>query len=151
MIQSPAATLLQRQALRQFVKFCIVGASSFTINFALLYLLHRQFHLHVIAANTIAFMVAVTNGYVWNRRWTFKAVGLRRQREQYAMFVGVNVVGLGLNTAIVAGVLRLLTGSWSPRHTPGSQLLAATVVATAVVVFWNFYANRHWTFRRERA
>lgn len=136
-----------RPDLRQFIKFCIVGATSFTIDLGISWLLHYRFGLPVFLAKTISFSLAVTNGFIWNQRWTFRAVGHRKHHEQYAMFVSVNLVGYVLNVGIVMSVIRLSTGTWSPPEAPKPVFIMATLIATAVVVFWNFFANRHWTFR----
>ena len=139
--------LMRNQGFRQFVKFCIVGATSFTIDFGGAWLLHYGAGLPVILAKTISFALAVTNGFIWNRLWTFRAVGHRPQHHQYAMFFGVNVVGYVLNVGIVMAVIRGATGRWSQPEVPKPVFIAANLTAVAVVVFWNFFANRHWTFR----
>lgn len=135
--------------MRQFVKFCIVGASSFAVDVGISAALHYLLHWPVFLAKTLSFCLAVTNGFFWNQRWTFRAVGHRKHHEQYAMFFGVNVVGYVLNAGIVMGMIRTCTGTWNPAETPKPVFFGATLLATAVVVFWNFFANKHWTFKRK--
>ncbi len=147
MLDSAAGGLMKHRGLRQFIKFCIVGASSFTIDFGVSWLLHYSVGLTVLLAKTVSFTLAVTNGFVWNRLWTFRAVGHRPQHEQYAMFFSVNVVGYLLNVGIVMSIIRAATGTWSPPEAPRPVFIGATLAATAVVVFWNFFANKHLTFR----
>ena len=147
MISVAERGLIQKPGIRQFIKFCIVGATSFTIDFGVSYLLHYYAKFPVYTAKTLSFCVAVTNGFFWNQRWTFRAVGHRKHHEQYAMFLGVNVVGLLLNGGIFMCVIKLTTGEWSPHEAPKKWFLLATLAATAVVVFWNFFANKHWTFK----
>lgn len=148
MMDVGVGALIQRPGVRQFIKFCIVGSSSFTIDFGLSFILHYYGRLSVEVANTISFTLAVTNGFFWNRRWTFRAVGLRRQREQYAMFFAVNVIGLILNVSIVKAVIFIETHTWLDQQPSKPVFLAAKLAATAIVVFWNFFANKHWTFKR---
>jgi len=147
MISVAEQSLIQKPAVRQFIKFCIVGATSFFIDVTVSYLLHYHARFPVYAAKTLSFCVAVTNGFFWNQRWTFRAVGHRAHHEQYAMFFGVNVVGLLLNAGIFMSVIRATNGEWSPAETPKRWFFLATIAATAVVVFWNFFANKHWTFK----
>src|SRR4051794_15578271 len=73
--------VLKRRGLRQVAKFCIVGASSTAIDFLVFYTLIEIVHLqqHVASqdlarsmAVLAAFLVAVTNGFYWNSRWTFR-------------------------------------------------------------------------------
>ena len=73
-------------------------------------------------------------GYAANRRYTFASqvrhvVGLPR-------FLLVAAVGFVLNAALMA---------WMTGY-PGVHYLVAQVVATGLVLLWNFAANRHWTF-----
>ena len=151
MIRAEGIPVLERPDVRQFVKFCIVGTTSFTIDAGISAILIFQFHLWWVLAKTISFTLAVTNGFFWNRLWTFKAVGYRRKREQYAMFVSVNMVGYLLNVGIMKTVFWTMTGEWQGRPPTKPQFAVATLLATAVVVFWNFFANRHWTFKAPAA
>jgi putative flippase GtrA len=147
MIRADGVPVLDRPDVRQFVKFCIVGITSFTIDAGISALLIFKFNLWWVLAKTISFTLAVTNGFFWNRLWTFRAVGHRRKREQYAMFFSVNVVGYLLNIGIMKCVFWAMTGELRGQHPTKPQFAIATLLATAVVVFWNFFANRHWTFK----
>jgi putative flippase GtrA len=147
MIQAGEGTLLRAPGFQQFLKFCVVGASSFAIDVGISYILTFQFHRWWVLAKTISFALAVTNGFIWNRLWTFQAVGLRRKREQYAMFFSVNIVGYILNLTIMKAVFFFATGTWRGQHPTKPVWAAATLAATAIVVFWNFFANKHWTFK----
>jgi putative flippase GtrA len=147
---SVAGGVLQRAGARQFIKFCIVGATSFTIDVGISWILTFQVHLWWVLARTISFSLAVTNGFFWNQRRTFRAKGQRRQQDQYAMFFAVNIVGLLLNLAIMKGVFFAVTGRWQGQHPTKGVWLIAVILATLVVTFWNFFANKHWTFRRTR-
>lgn len=147
-METTSATVLNRPGLRQFIKFCIVGASSFAIDFGVSWFLTFHLYLWWVLAKTISFSMAVTNGFFWNQRWTFQAVGHRKGHEQYAMFFGVNVVGWALNLAIMKAVFFIGTGTWKGQHPTKPLFVAATLTAMVIVVFWNFFANKHWTFRR---
>ena len=71
-----ASALLRRTGTRQLVKFCFVGASSTLIDKGTLWLL-----LSVTPRTpwwisaSMSFCLAVTNGFVWSRRWTFLSGG----------------------------------------------------------------------------
>jgi putative flippase GtrA len=147
MVETGAPALLQKPGLRQFVKFCIIGASSFSIDFLVSYFLTFHLMMWWVLAKTISFSLAVTNGFFWNQRWTFRAVGRRKHHEQYAMFFGVNIVGWLLNVTIMKTVFWISTGTFRGQHPTKPVWFAATLAATVIVVFWNFFANKHWTFK----
>src|SRR2546423_11318215 len=128
MIELAEQGLIHKPAVRQFVKFCIVGATSFTIDVGISYLLTFHFHMWWVLAKTISFSLAVTNGFFWNLTWTFKAVGHRAHHEQYAMFFGVNIVGWLLNLTIMKAVFFASTGTWRGQHPTKPIFIAATLL-----------------------
>ena len=164
----PLEQIARKPGVRQFVKFGIVGASSSVINFGLSNLFHYKLDWPLIPALTTAFFLSVLNGFFWNRRWTFKQARSKPAHTQSAQFLLVNVVGWLLNTSIVVLivayvkshghglfsdteelrriVMAMLTNTG--KHEYGPLLFnGALLVATGVVVFWNFFANRFWTFK----
>lgn len=157
------AGLIQRRGFRQFVKFCIVGTGSTFIHQGVLYVvligLKRLFAPEllptedpgfalVLPAATIGFLGGVTNGYLWNRRWTFRSQAAQRG-VQYAKFVAVNTIGLGLNLGILSIVKPALAVglvNWVPSQVHNPRTILASLIATGFVVFWNFLASKYWTF-----
>lgn len=130
--------------IKRFIKFGIVGVSGFAIDFAVLNLLLFGARFPAWLANTCSFTLAVTNTFTWNRLWTFPESRARALSTQVAQFFLVNLVGLAVNQLVFLGSNALI---W--RH-----LLAATLAwnlakatASGVALFWNFGANRLWTWR----
>ena len=158
-------SIVEHKGVRQFVKFVIVGASSATINFAVTNVLHFVLHVRLVPnAVTAAFLISVVNGFYWNRRWTFKEARGNSAHSQGVRFLLVNVVGLILTNTIVLSIVALKSGSVhsladfqqlamnvvssQAKETYGPLLVnGALGCATVVVAFWNFFANRFWTFR----
>jgi putative flippase GtrA len=135
--------ILQQAVLRQFLKFAVVGFFSTAIDYGIYGLLiHRGFPW--LGANAIGFSLAVVNGFVWNRLWTFKGEQHRRRAElQWVMFVLVNLVGLGISTILLTVMFHLLQRWGCPAPlVPWLGKAAALPPQT----LWNFLANRYWTF-----
>ena len=126
------------ETLKQFIKFGVVGASSAVVDFGILNLLVLIFSVNVYLASTISFILAVTNGYIWNRLWTFQSQG--RKTIQYGMFLAVNLVGLGLNLLIMYGLIHYL-GLWYNY---------AKAIAIFLVLFWNYSGSKYWVFKKSR-
>jgi putative flippase GtrA len=121
--------------LVQFVKFGIVGISNTLLTFAVYGLLLKVFGVWYLAASAIGFIVGATNGFLLNRRWTFRGhVGDALTPVRWAV---VQSCGLGINE----GLLYLFV-----QHARLDKLLAQ-VFATGVVTVTTFLANRAWTFR----
>ena len=119
----------------QLVKFALVGSSGYVVNLVVFALLAEAGGLHHIPAAVGAFCVAVTNNFLLNRHWTFRARD-GHAGFQAARFFAVSLVGLGVNLA----VLELLV---SVAELPE---LPAQALAVAMVMPVNFIGNKLWTF-----
>ncbi len=150
MIAPQTAALIQKRGFRQLIKFAIVGASSTTVNFAVLNFMLIVLHESKYPSVTVAFLVSVVNGYIWNKRWTFKAAQAKAVHTQFTQFLLVNTVGLGLDLLIIK-LLSVPLERYLHFPDPHLTMVVATnmaqLVATGVAVFWNFFANRLWTFK----
>jgi putative flippase GtrA len=135
--------------MRQLIKFCLVGASSTIINQGILALLLRIApKLPWWASLTVGFLFGVTNGFYWNRRWTFQAQNQGSSKRQFPKFVATNLIGLLLNLLITKGFLVLFTGKVAHTANPDPNTIQlASLCAIPLVVVWNFTASRLWTFR----
>lgn len=121
--------------LVQFVKFGIVGVSNTLLTLAVYTVLLKVFGVWYLAASAIGFAVGATNGFLLNRRWTFREhVGDALTPVRWGI---VQSGGLGINEAL----LYLLV------HDGHLDKLVAQVCATAVVTVTTFVVNRAWTFR----
>ena len=131
-----------RKEVGRFLKFSVVGTVGAVVDFGLLNLLILLFGLAKVLANTCSFSAAVCSNFIWNRLWTYPETQRDPIVPQLTQFVLVNVVGLGINQAIFLSLDRWAFADWG---TLGYNL--AKVIATGVVLFWNFGANRFWTYR----
>lgn len=133
---------LQPKELQRFTRFLTVGALGTFLDFGLLTLL-KAFGLPTLVANSASFTAGVINNFTWNRLWTFADAKGSDWRKQLAQFLLVSLAGLALNNAIVL-LLEAPLGQLFDQ--PDYGYLPAKVIATGVVVFWNYFANRYWTF-----
>lgn len=148
MIEAATVPLLKRPGIQQFVKFCVIGFTSMVIDVSIAKKLTYGMGFHWVLAQTISFAVAVTNGFIWNSLWTFRGLGSGKRHEQYVRFVGVNIVGLLLNVAIMKGIFLFFTGKLINQGNPDeTHWNIAKGVAVVLVALWNFFANKHWTFK----
>jgi putative flippase GtrA len=127
--------------LERFLKFMVVGTIGFVVDFGTLNLLVLLVGLPVLIANTISFSLAVISNYTWNRLWTYPDSRSKPVRSQLVQFVVVNVAGLGINTVVLAALTPLFT-----RMVGELGYNIAKAIATVIVLFWNFFVNRYWTY-----
>jgi putative flippase GtrA len=130
---------LNRTLVAQFVKFGIVGVSNTAIFFAVYAALVDGLGVWYLAASACGYAVGMVNGFLWNRRWTFRGhVGDALTPVRW--FV---VQGCGL--AADLGLVFLFV------HDLGMDKLLGQACAIALVVVCTFLANRAWTFRMHPA
>lgn len=120
----------------QLLRFGLVGISGYAVNLLVFTLAIAAGADHRVAA-TVAFVVAVTNNFAWNRSWTFPA-SEGRVHHQALRFLVVSLAGFAVNLAVLEALV------------VGADLaeLPAQALAVAVAMPVNFLGNRQWTFRR---
>ncbi len=140
---SPSSLARVRRGVRQsrswlqLARFGLVGASGYVVNLATFAGAVSLLHLGHRAGATLAFCVAVTNNFLWNRLWTFRRHRGSLARFQAARFLTVSVSALLPNLLL----LRLFV------ETVGLDRVAAQVVAVCLVMPITFLGNKLWSFR----
>ena len=119
----------------QLIKFCIVGGSGLVVDFGITYIFKELLKVNRYVANSIGFVCAATTNYILNRLWTFQSTDPQITR-QYLLFLGISLIGLGINNAVVY----LLSDRLK------QNFYLSKLGATVVVTVWNFLMNYFITF-----
>jgi putative flippase GtrA len=136
----------------RFLRFAIVGTIGAFVDFLTFNILNTDVGLVAIQASVFSFIVALTSNFILNRYWTFpdsRSKSVRSQMFQYAL---VNLAGLAIRTPVFVFANRTYTNLLSARNPLiplGEETLAnnlALGTAIAVVLFWNYFVNRRWTY-----
>lgn len=148
-----------RKEVVRFLKFAVVGTMGAVIDFGTLNLLVQLAGFPKVLANSCSFTAAVISNFIWNRLWVYPETRSDPMTKQFVQFLFVNVAGLAINTMIFYGSDRWLLGEAGLFAGPIGVLAlsigmshfdfaynSAKILATAVVLFWNFFVNRFWTF-----
>lgn len=130
--------------IQRLSRFLAVGAVGTILDFSLLTML-KLAGLPTLFANSFSFTAGLINNFTWNRLWTFNDGIPTDWRKQFAQFALVSLFGLVLNNIIVLS-LESIFGNMLGQ--PEWGYLPAKVIAIGVVVFWNYFANRMWTFKK---
>lgn len=136
----------------RFIKFATVGALGALIDFGVMNLMTHMFSMRLVFAGSISFICAVISNFTLNRYWTYPDSRSRHFLHQLGMFFLVNALGIAFRIPILhyveppmAYFVQKVT------HVPlaTAHLLAknATLAfAIAVVMIWNYFINRYWTY-----
>ncbi len=120
---------------RQFALFVVAGGVATAAHYALLIVLVEWLGIAPVPASMAGYVLGALVNYRLNYVYTFQS--RKRHREALAKFLVVAGIGFVLNAAILHAAIGPL----------GVHYLPGQVFATVVVLFWNFAANKLWTFR----
>ncbi|MFO7539200.1 MAG: GtrA family protein [Chloroflexota bacterium] len=161
---------------KRFIKFAVVGSIGFIVDFgifnillgplnllfaegsaAFLYLLEYGLPLNSVrslattSAGAISFVAAIMSNFIWNRYWTYPDSRGKSVRRQFAMFTVVSVAGFLIRIAIIFYTHYPFTDLVAPLPllAPYAERIGdnlALILSVLVVMFWNFFVNRYWTY-----
>lgn len=118
----------------ELARYVVVGSSGYGLNLVVFAVLVHGAGTGVVPAATIAFLLAVTNNFVWNRAWTFRTRGSAAHR-QAIRFLTVSVAGFVLGLGLLGALIAA-----------GLPSLGAQALAVAAIVPLSFLSNKLWTF-----
>jgi len=121
-----------KKLFSQFIKFGIVGAIATAIDFGLLIFLTEVFQINYLISATIAFTVAVIFNYLASMRYVFTHKEELSRRKEFIIFVVLSVIGLLINNGCM----------WLGVELFAVDYRITKIVATAIVVMWNFITRK---------
>jgi putative flippase GtrA len=137
----------------RFIRFAIVGAIGAVVDFGVMNLLVNLFSAPLVLAGTLSFIAAVLSNFIWNRYWTYPDSRSKPIVRQWIEFLVVNALGLIIRIPVLAllepVILVLIVHLpfeirlFSPDVISDNLTLAIAVI---IVMFWNFFVNRYWTY-----
>ena len=148
----PFMILTNSRERSRFLRFAVVGTLGAIIDFSLFNLQTSLLKIPPIVAQAFSFTVAVCSNFLWNRYWTYPDSRSKPVRNQVFQFFTVNVVGLLIRTPLIGWlgpVAITLFAHWIipfgiTATTAGHNF--ALAIAVGVVMLWNFFINRYWTY-----
>lgn len=154
--------------VERFLKFAIVGIIGAIVDFGVLNLLQATIlhpvepnvNLKIALATGTAFTSAVISNFTWNRYWTYPDSRTRRIRHQLMQFFLVNAIGMAFRLWFVRAMfspfghtgvdvfqwLGLMPAAVEPALTRRIGTNIAQFFAVWIVMVWNFFVNRYWTY-----
>jgi putative flippase GtrA len=144
--------LKSKKERARFYKFAVVGVIGSVIDFGIFNLFTIVFHVSSIASSTVSFALAVINNFVLNRFWTYPETRQTPIGKPLIQFIIVSCIGLAIRIPLFAWLEKQLI-PLAAKTIP--NILTPTIVGhnvslalvIGVVLLWNFFANRFWTFK----
>ena len=118
---------------KQFLLFCIVGASNTLITLGV-YTLLLKIGVPYLVATTIGYICGIINGYLWSSKVVFKK---RKTIDNATKFVVVNIITIGVNLFLM----------WLWVDVLSIHKILAQVITICFTMPLNFILNKIWTYR----
>lgn len=142
----------KRKEISRFMRFATVGVIGAVVDFSIFNLLATLLGVRPLIAQVFSFSTAVVSNFIWNRLWTYPDSRSKPIQSQMIQFLLISVIGLLIRTPLFAflepNLIRLFTGVLPAG--PITPVFAghnvSLAIAIIVVMFWNFLANRFWTY-----
>ena len=120
----------------KFIKFGVVGFSGMIVDFGVTWLCKEKLRWNKYISNSLGFIIAATNNYIWNRLWTFGSESVQVTRD-YGLFFLISLIGLGLNNLII----------YILHDKCRLNFYLAKILAIGCVTVWNFGMNYLFNFK----
>lgn len=120
--------------VKQFLLFTGIGAIGTAGHYATLITLVEALRVAPLPASTLGFIVGALINYFLNYYYTFAST--QSHRDTMLKFALVALLGAIANSTVMHVAL-----SWF-----GLYYLLAQILATIIVLLWNFIVNKLWTF-----
>jgi putative flippase GtrA len=137
----------------RFLRFLVVGIIGAIVDFGVMNLLSGLFSFPLVLAGTLSFIAAILSNFTWNRYWTYPDSRTKPITRQLFEFSIVSVAGLAIRIPILAllepTIYKLLDSlPFTFRYFSVGFLSDNLTLAIAVIIvlFWNFFINRYWTY-----
>lgn len=155
-MQLKPTELLKKKAVRELIKYGIVGIIGLVIDMGIYYLLVRKFSVHypfshlisgllagnmsikmidILISNIISQTFAVVNNFILNSYFTFKVTDQKLKR--FMTFASIAIGGMFVSSML----LTLFIGVW------GINEMLAKAISIIIVAMMQFVINKFVTFK----
>ena len=124
-----------RDILTQFARFMAVGAVGTVVHYTILILLVEKMEVSAVLGSSVGAIAGAFVNYFLNYYYTFRSN--RRHAKAIVQFYIVAGSGFLLNALSM----------WIMVDVLDIYYLLGQLVTTGIVLLWNFWLNRIWTFR----
>lgn len=131
MISKLKDLLHNENQLHEVIRFLFVGGFCFLLEYFLLYTLTEYGKINYLNSAAIAFTISLVVNYILCVTVVFK--GAKKQTpKQMTLFIVTSLMGLGINQITM----------WFFVEIAGLWYMFAKVIASGIVMFWNYVTKR---------
>lgn len=125
-------------AFLQFFRYAFVGGWATVADWGVFALFNEVLKIHYLISAPFAFLMGLTVNYLLSKKFVFSGAPEKTKAStEFLVYAIIGVIGLGLTMVIMWLLTELL----------GFVPMASKIVATAIVLVWNFVARKVALYR----
>ena len=134
-----------KKLINQIMKFGIVGALAFVIDYGVYTILANGLQINYLIANIVGFILSLIFNYVMSMKFVFERKENADKRKEFVTFAILSVIGLGINELIIYGCvdgIYLNSTVLQEQFGLGLAKQAGKIIATGIVMVYNFISRK---------
>ncbi len=116
----------------QLFRYFVVSGLSLVIDFCTLFAFTSLLHIHYLVSSVLSYSIGLVINYFISVRWVFNTRKYADRRKEFALFVIIGLLGLGINTLTM----------WLFTSVLALYYLLARVISAAIGYTWKYVARR---------
>jgi putative flippase GtrA len=120
--------------INQILRYIVVGGFGTIAHYVILITAVEVLSIAVTIASTLGFCVGAIVNYILNYHFTFSST--KTHISAAPRFFLIALIGACLNLLVIYLLTTILE----------LHYLLSQIIATVIVLFWGFFANKFWTF-----
>ena len=116
----------------QFFRYIFVGGTAFIVDFFFLYFFSDICGIYYLISAVLSFIISVLVNYIMSTRWVFNQDNIGNKVLEFNLFILISTIGLVFTEILLYFFTDIV----------GLYYLVSKIIASIIVLFWNFLARR---------
>ena len=116
----------------QFFRYIFVGGTAFIVDFFFLYFFSDICGIYYLMSAVLSFIISVLVNYIMSTRWVFNQDNIGNKVLEFNLFILISTIGLVFTEILLYFFTDIV----------GLYYLVSKIIASIIVLFWNFLARR---------
>lgn len=123
----------------QMFRYVFVGGTAFVVDFFFLYFFSDICGIYYLISGVLSFIISVLVNYWMSTKWVFNQDNIENKVVEFNLFLAISALGLVFTEILL----------WLFTDVFGLYYLISKVIASIIVMFWNFIARRVMFYGKE--
>lgn len=134
-----------KKLINQIMKFGVVGALAFVIDYGVYTILANGLQVNYLFANICGFVLSLIFNYVLSMKFVFERKENTDKKKEFVTFAVLSIIGLGMNELIIYGCVDGIYRNsivLQEQFSMGLAKQVGKIIATGIVMVYNFISRK---------